>query len=395
MVLILLALALLIGIAFFQVIQGLFSAMIMAILTVLSAAAALGYYELLAEVFYEDAPAHVDAAALIALFVIPLLILRTVFDMFIKGNVVLGVWADRIGGGILGLITGSVTMGILMIALQMLPFGPIVFTYRPFDDSLQRDSSLAPFYCDQFTAGLMKMLSDGSLAGEESFGDAHDDILLEAFCARNHAGMFGRVDAIPTALVSADAFQAFPDKPNLVPWTADVPANPLLKPNEINNDTIVVARFTLNDSVIDSAPDKDDESDEWMKRWRLPATHFRMRTKDGRSFYPVAYLTHESARWEAHPAESVDGQLQIAKLIVMRPHKKGDGKLTVDWVYRIPSDDEPRALIFRRTGMETITAQQYEASSGLPKSTGALGRKEVEGEKMPRHLRRRMKNRNR
>ena len=127
MVLILLALALVIGIAFFQVIQGLFSALIMTILTILSAVVALGYYELLAEMIYEHQPAHADAAALIALFVIPLLTLRVVSDMFIRGNVVLGVWADRIGGGSLGLITGSVMVGILMIALQMLPFGPSVF----------------------------------------------------------------------------------------------------------------------------------------------------------------------------------------------------------------------------------------------------------------------------
>ena len=386
MVLILLALALLIGIAFFQVIQGLFSAMIMAILTVLSAAAALGYYELLAEVFYEDAPAHVDAAALIALFVIPLLILRTVFDMFIKGNVVLGVWADRIGGGILGLITASVTVGILMIALQMLPFGPSMFTYRPFDDSLQRQSSLAPFYCDQFTAGLMKMVSAGSLAGEASFGDAHDDILLEAFCARNHAEMFGRVDAVPAALLGAEAFQAFPDKLNLVPRTMDVPDNPLLRPNE--NNTVVVARFTVDQSTADPAPSEDEESEEWTARWRLPATHFRMRTKDGRSFYPLAYLTHESAKWEAHPAEFADGKAQIAKLVVVRPRKKGNKKITVEWAYRIPKDDEPSALIFRRTGVETINPQQYEARTGIPKAAGALGRKKIEVAK-PRRRRRR------
>ncbi len=387
MVLILLALALLIGIAFFQVIQGLFGALIMAILTVLSAIVALGYYEQLAEMIYEHQPAHADAAALIALFVIPLLTLRIVFDMFVRGNVVLGVWADRIGGGILGLITGSVTVGILMIAMQMLPFGPSMFTYRPFDDSLQRASSLAPFYCDEFTAGLMKMVSAGSLAGETAFGDSHDDIMLEAFCARNHAEMFGRVDAAPAALVSADAFQAFSDKPNLVPWTVDVPDNPLLRPSE--NDTVVVARFTIDNSVVDPVPSDDVETEEWMPRWRLPATHFRMRTEKGRSFYPLAYLTYESGRWEAHPAESADGKVAIAKLLVTRPFKKTNKKITVDWVYRIPSDDVPSALIFRRTAVAIINAKQYEAKTGLPKpAADALGRKEIEV-KRPRRRRRR------
>ena len=145
MVIIILATVMVLGIAFYQVIQGLFSALIMTILTVLCAAVAMGYYEPLASaVLYTRQAETADAVALIALFVLPLLGLRMLVDRLIPGNVVFGRWADRIGGGVLGIFSGLIITGVLMVALQMLPFGASVLGYTPFDDALQRDQSLAP-----------------------------------------------------------------------------------------------------------------------------------------------------------------------------------------------------------------------------------------------------------
>ena len=204
MVLIVVALLLILGIAFFQVIQGLFSSLIMAILTILCAAAAFTYYEPLAQLLYTRQPAHADAVSLIALLVIPLLVLRFVFDRFLGGNVVFGMWTNRIGGGLLGLLTGMVLVGVLAVAVQLLPFGASVMTYKPFDGSLHRQSRLYPFCPDEFTLGLMKRLSAGSLKSRRQLGKTHDNLLLDAFAVRNTAGKFGRADATPDELKSVD-----------------------------------------------------------------------------------------------------------------------------------------------------------------------------------------------
>jgi len=107
MVLIIAAAILVLAIAFFQVLQGIFSALIMAILAVLCAALSFAVYPLVAELLYTTQPAHADALAIIATFILPLLALRILIDRFIPGNVVLGVWADRVAGGILGILTES------------------------------------------------------------------------------------------------------------------------------------------------------------------------------------------------------------------------------------------------------------------------------------------------
>ena len=361
MVLIVVAALLILAIAFYQVAQGLFSALVMAILTVLSAAAAFAFYEPLAELLYSRQPTCADAISLIATFVLPLLVLRIVLDRFVGGNVVLGVWPDRVFGGALGLITGTIMVGVLTIAVQMLPFGTSVMTYKPFDDSLQRQQSLAPFYCDQATVGLMKVLSAGSLSGSRRFAAVHDDLLLETFCARNTAGKFGRVDALPDALGKIEVFNA-PDS-QLAPWRNDVPANPLMAKNQPYKDVIV--RCRIDKSARDESGAGDGE-----QRWRLPATHFRLVTENGQSHYPVAYLTFEAGVWQAHYVVK-EGKTQVAQLVVVRPAKKEMDSLIVDWVYRIPNDEKPQYVVFRRTAKQAA-GKAY--SKVMPPSQQALDR---------------------
>ena len=109
MVLIIGATLLLLGLAFYQVVQGMFSAIIMAILSVLCAAVALNFYEPLAGVFNRS----------------------------IRGNVVMGMGANRIGGAVFGLISSFALIGVLMIVLQLLPLPGTILTYKPYNATLQ------------------------------------------------------------------------------------------------------------------------------------------------------------------------------------------------------------------------------------------------------------------
>ncbi len=371
MILILLATILILAIAFYQVVQGLFSAMITAILTVLSAALAFTYYEPLAEAYlYTRQPAYAEAVSLVGLFVVPLIAVRVVLDRLFHGNVVMGTWADRIAGGAVGLFTGMVQVGVLLIALQMLPIGGWFMYYKPFTDSLQRDQRVWPFCPDEFTLGLIDTLSSGGLGlgdGENrTFGSAHDDLLRDLFCARNTAGKLGQVDALP-------------DTVKLVEWRelatydeslADaVPDNPLLPKSA--STKLYVLRVALDGTA-------SNDKDKW---YRLPATHFRLVTtpesapgkkssgKPVENHYPVAYLTFGAKkRWQANsPTDNRgellkddDGRPLIGQLIVERPLdkqkniNKKDKALVVDWVYRLPLGRQPRCLVFRRIAVRNI-----------------------------------------
>ena len=121
MIVIILASALILGIAVYQALQGTFSAMIMAILTILCAVVALNFYEPVGQLLVGRLAAYAEPVALLALFALPLLILREVFDRCIRGNVLLGLWPDRLGGAAFGLLAGIFLTGMLMIVVQLLP----------------------------------------------------------------------------------------------------------------------------------------------------------------------------------------------------------------------------------------------------------------------------------
>lgn len=341
MALIIVALLLVLGMAFFQVIQGLYSSLIMAILSVLCAVLAFNYYEPMAQMLFTTQPAYAHAISLVALFVLPLLAMRILADKFLPANIVLGVWADRIGGGALGLVTGLICTGVLAVAVQMLPFGPSVMTYVPYNDALQRNQSLQPFRPDEFTLGLVKTLSAGSLAGGTPLSKAHEDLLLEQYAARNTAGKSGRVDALPDSMRILDVFQPSGGQT----WEKDVPPNPLLETGD--RDRLVVVRVEIHENA-------RDEQDNW---WRVPATHLRLQTRAGKSHYPLAYLGIGGGRVEAVAAPQESGLAQVGKLLVVREHSQLTPALVIDWVFRIAEDDEPDYVVFRRVAMAQVTGK--------------------------------------
>jgi hypothetical protein len=400
MVLIILAFLLVAGMTFYQAVQGFFSALIMAVLTILCAALAFQYYEMLAAQFSGSQQAvYADAFSLLALFVLPLLALRLLVDRLIRGNALVGALPDRIAGGAVGLVSSMIIVGFFTIIIQLLPTGPRWLTYQPFNDALQREQSLAPFYPDEFTLGLAETLSGGAFKGEKRFGQAHDNLLLEAWCARNQITQVrdvdnekktervGRMDAPSSSLGTLQVFE-----PNDAPWRAEVPPDPLMLEGEPSK--ILIVRTQVDESARDTGG-KDGEK-AVPDAWRLPATQFRLACRKDKSaesplvnHYPVAYLTaFESAseswtgkitvgaavQWKPFPAaiESFgDRKLAlVGKLAVERPWKDGPKALTIDWVYRIGRDEVPEYVAFRRVARQGVTA----VKPGMPSSEKALDR---------------------
>lgn len=414
MILMLAVAALVLGITYYQCIQGLFSSLIMVVLTVLCAAVAVNFYEPLASTFlYTRQPAYADAIALTALFVLPLLGLRLAADGLIAGNVVLDRWLDRFGGGLAGLITGILLVGILMLAMQMLPFGPNLMGYQPFGEMLRRKQRLVPFYPDEFTIGLGKMLSAGAFSGRRTFADAHDDLLLELYCARNRPNRtrrlkgrtmlqsrLGRIDALPGHLRVEAAYECQPQ--HVKKWCRE-DVHPLLRPEPLpyeknNAQKGELRKIIVIRTLVDRGAREGRDSQAAANWWLLPATQFRLVSKNGKNFYPVGYLTHlddEKAMKEAKrdsrrrratttpsdkPVEiewqgtrlklwvkpqqwkfigaahdETKTQWFLTDLIVERKWPGGKIKaLVVDWVYRMPVKEVPAYMVFRRVAKAAV-----------------------------------------
>lgn len=131
MILSLVMVVLILAIAFRQSTFGLFSALIMAVLTVCCAAGAIGWHEYLAANFLAPywKPDYSYPIALAAAFGVPLVLLRLLFDRTITRACLMPVMIDRVGGAACGLVTGLVMTGVAALALQMVPFGRSIVGY--------------------------------------------------------------------------------------------------------------------------------------------------------------------------------------------------------------------------------------------------------------------------
>ncbi|KPK83982.1 MAG: hypothetical protein AMJ81_06840 [Phycisphaerae bacterium SM23_33] len=384
MVLIIIATLLVLGFAFYQTTQGMFSAMIMAILTVLCSAAALNYYEPLAGIFISKGwlGAYAHGVCMLALFVVPLLALREIFDRVIPGNVVMGMWTDRVGGAAFGLITAFVLVGMLMIVVQLLPLPGSIVTYQPYTATLEENHGLTPRWAGQFALWLGKGLSATGLSpvgGGQSLGLCHDDLLLDTFCVRNRpSGAWAGTPA--DALEVTDVYEVrMPDKEKLLKQLKlrpeeivrlganvaavenDAPKYPLLPP--LANTKLYVIRVTVKETARDGA-------DNW---YRLPATHFRLVTEKGHSFYPVGYLAF-AGRYRVEtviPKRSKIKVAQIADILVARAWQAEGGpeRLLVDWLYRLPPEEVPEYMAFRRVARDDLPP----VGVGLPSPLDAKG----------------------
>ncbi len=194
MVLTILAILLVGSIAFFQTVRGLFNALVLAVLTLTSAIIAMAFYEPVAALVPDAYSYLSEGAALGVLFLLPLIGLRVAAEFYLPLKIDLGVWFDRIAGGLLGLISGMIMVGILLLVVQFMPLGGTILGYTPFDASLQRSQRIIPLVPDDLVVGMAQSLSAGAFktSPPKLFADNHDNLLLELFANRNTAGANGR-----------------------------------------------------------------------------------------------------------------------------------------------------------------------------------------------------------
>jgi len=164
------------GIAFFQTIQGAYSALIMMVLTFLSAAVAVNFYGPLSKAYLLDLiPEYADTASLMVIFSVTLVVLRTLADSFVRGNIVIWEWPDRIVAGLLSIPTAMVLVGISAIGLQLLPFDTQLMYFNRFNDDNEKWVRSGLLFTDDVAAGMMARFSGGCLEGSQNFALAHPD----------------------------------------------------------------------------------------------------------------------------------------------------------------------------------------------------------------------------
>jgi hypothetical protein len=205
---ILLALA----IAYFHFAQGLFSATISMVCTVVAALVAVSYTETVISLLLKGAVAnYAQAMVMCGLFAITYVILRTIADKAIPGNVLFPLMVDKIGAGVMGLVAGLFATGVFALAVESMPFGPSIAGYSRFavvdrdvnfpgpngrsQDSITNSELKDPSFdpakvtglllpVDDLVVGVTKTLSSGALTNDHPLAAIHPDWPTELFGQR-------------------------------------------------------------------------------------------------------------------------------------------------------------------------------------------------------------------
>ena len=347
MLFILVATILILGMTALFVKQGLFSSMIMAVLSLLCAAFALNAYPALASMALYDRQGPIaNAVSLTALFLLSLLAAKELADFLLPKTVQFPLWADRVGGGAFGLVASMTMVGVVLVVAQMLPMGNSVFGYEPYDDALQRQGTVWPFFADDFAVAVGKLGSVGAFGGEGSFNDLHDDLLREAAAARNTAGSNGTTWAAPDSMKLKGAYRPTWEQLQaaLKIGEAGLPEDPLLAGP--------AGEYLVVGTKID---DECGDADKWT---RLAGTQFRLVAgiPEGEGakaplgppidHYPIAYFYAPDANtWKKGVAKSGSGVAQIGKLLAT---VKSNKIPLIYWVYQLGKGERPDYVVFRQ-----------------------------------------------
>lgn len=406
---------LILAITFYQGLLGLFSSVINCILTLLAAALAFGFYE---EVYYsfliDRQPNDGRAMALIGIFVVSLLVLRVIFDAIIKDGQHYQVYADRIGGGVFGFITAMVIMGTLTTSIQMLPFDHafLGFTrYRLFNAESGEAISMMPtepkqsneevlskidfskvnskrqsiwFKPDDFTAGLVSLLSKNGLTGGNSLAAVHPDLIDELYWARfNPLGQKKPAAGKPDDL-RVEATYILPEDELYTLEAAGV------KETEGNQP---VTRYKLVEPG--SSAEKPAAGHRWLvTRVKLDTnateegTTFRFttqqvrlvaRTKSGRTEayrligidLPSSSLTDARSKRQTWHYRVYPGQGLV--------RKAADSSGRFDWVFEVPDDATPLFVEYKQNARAGVSAIAKEVPPALGAPPGSGGNNNKQG----------------
>jgi len=221
--------ALVFGIAYVQSTHGFYSALIMTVLCLCCAAGAFGAHEYVAVNYIAPywKPDYSFSLALGALFGLPLIIFRLLFDQLIRRNCLLSLWPDRIGAGMCGLVTGLIVTGTLAHAVQGLPFGHSILGYAKIDvpskekkedspdpkppklETPDREILMTP---DRFAVATASLMSSGIFSGDAILALDHPDLVRTV----------GWVNAVPPEITRyAEKGSATIVRTNTVPFVFD------------------------------------------------------------------------------------------------------------------------------------------------------------------------------
>ncbi|MEO1511056.1 MAG: hypothetical protein AAFU70_03195, partial [Planctomycetota bacterium] len=198
MILNLIAIGLVLGLGWVWATRGFFSAAIHLVCVLIAGAVAFGLWEVVAAAILGLAPetgflsvleGSAWGGSLMLTFAITLAVLRGVSDSLLRGNIKVNDAVNLAGGGVCGLASATITVGIIVIAFGYfrLPTGALMYKPVDFAESSEGGSIVRGgglwLPADTITAGLYGQLSKTSLSTGTPLAEWYPDLTTSGYAA--------------------------------------------------------------------------------------------------------------------------------------------------------------------------------------------------------------------
>lgn len=341
----LLMLAIIIGCAAFLYLKGtLVQGIAMVFNAMFAGFVAFAFFETLAAMLVKYSPgiaAWAQTICFLLLFVLTFAILQTVALQIGKEKVNLGMWPERVGRVVCGILLGYVITGQLLVALAAAPL-PSQYPYARFaernpDPSKASAPLLSP---DGFVTGLFGTISKGSFAAmgtPKSFAVLHADYLNQIHLNR----MKGSQDV---SIMTSSPALSVPTKGGV--WEA---------PNTLRDaegaaiparggENLMLVRVGIKKSAL------KDASKFTLSQLRLVCTPRSGAgaplAGQGHAVYPVGYIGR-------------GGRLEmkgLTEIITIRTDDVPDNVKNIDFAFYVPTQLKPTLIQFKRNNVEQVSA---------------------------------------
>lgn len=321
---------------------------------ILAGFVALAFFELLANVLVKQAPSialWADTICFLLLFILAMAVLQTVAMQLSKQKIDLGLWPERVGRIVSGILLGYIITGQLLTALAMGPL-PNGYPYARFPERNADPASPSKAFLnpDGFVTGLFGAISKGSFApiGEpKSFAVVHADYLDQLYLNRTSDDI--------SVITSAEAL-SLPSKAGV--WEA---------PSELRDaegqtvssrpgHTLMLVRLGLRKKAL------KDAGKFTLAQVRLICTERGHQQGDlagtGTAVYPVGYIG-AGGNLELKPLTT---QLNVTAADVSGKTKE------IDFAFYVPTGMQPRLLGFKRNNLAKVSppASEEEIPEVIP-----------------------------
>lgn len=209
--------------AYYQGVQGFFSALLHLGAVVAAGAIAFALWEPVTAVFMTMMPRFAMGVSLVVVFVIVLLIARVLLDKYVSKNMDFSSLTNLLGGGLLGAAAAVLTTGILMIGLLHIQANADGLGLKPYRVNQQTgavevnpEGSGLWVPVEIITADFYSMLSTGAFSSSTPLAQLRPNLVKRAYEVRlrpDHTSLAATEKAVKvkTALVQTTPAAGIPD----------------------------------------------------------------------------------------------------------------------------------------------------------------------------------------